>query len=233
MEELIVYLLPFFALVGTGLAVWGIRLFRQRPGLMEGLTLALIISALLDNLILSLGLLSKESPVLENLNRFRYLMNALITPLLIWLAFKIIQKCRAHWATHHRFELLAGGSSLLMLLVWVVISFMIVFKPVELGGMLRYNQDTTRTPVAIVALDLIFLMLVMVWVLAAGIYVWRSYRSPWLLTGALLLFLSGLFSSLSIFIVLSNAAEIALQFSLLRTLPLLSKSPSRSKPLPG
>lgn len=160
--------------------------------------LALIAAALCwDNLIIAAGSSIGAGDLLRTLSIPRYVAHAVLTPLLIIVAFGVAGLRRRAWVWILAVVLIALG-------VWTDLVNMSL-EVREYGGTLRYAYAHATPPIPSIVTVVVLI--------GAGVVLWRRAGVPWLCLGALAMFGaagSGVFW-------LGNAGELVLISSILAT----------------
>jgi hypothetical protein len=176
-------------------------------------TYSLIVSVVIaglvyDNAVLGLGRWLGEGSLLEGLSWPRFLVHALVTPLLIIVGFGAARSFGLGWA--QRRDLHAAACSLATLLVgWGLLSevFGLALEPQRDAGVLSYGAASTSAPVPAIATILVLV--------AVGAALWKVAGWPWLAVGALVMFVASGLGGVSP--LLTNVGELALAASLVAT----------------
>lgn len=200
-----------------GLMVMLVRRSRRKRDLGAGVMAAVFVGLLYDSLIVALGRLVGASPLLEWLNRGRYLLHGALLPLFFVVAVDLAERGGARWAGT-RTQLAAWIAALVLGIAGLVAGFFLRLEPTTLAETLRYTVVRATTPawahllplgVSVVS-DLLFM--------AVGVGLWRRRRWPWLAVGALVMFvLAGAGQGASGFLI-TNLGEGLLALVLFFTL---------------
>lgn len=160
-----------------------------------------------DNGMVAVGRLIGEGPLLEALNLTRFVVHALVTPLLIIVGFGLARRAGAGWAqrrwVHAAFCVLAT----------LLIGYGIVFELVGLelvpggdGDAVSYSAADAAAPVPAIT--------VIVVLIAVGIAIIRR-GGLWMTIGSVAMFVAAAIPSLPL--VVANAGEVALVVGLALT----------------
>jgi hypothetical protein len=232
LEQLAPFMFPVYLVIHVGLFIWGLRLWRA--GGRNGLVFVLLISAALiyDNGMLALGNFISPGPELEFFNRGRFLLHGLITPLLLLTALLVLQALNVGWALNTIVKRVVWIITGLMSVGWTIVNLFLPLKVSSLGGLQRYTNDRELTPAWAVALGPALAGLVVIFMVVAGIYLWRRTGWPWLaLISALVFIVNGATANLSYSLIFSNLAEIVFVLGMLSSLRKLyhfSQNPAKS-----
>ncbi|MET9106826.1 hypothetical protein [Streptomyces zhihengii] len=202
-----------FAVLAAGqlaLAVALARYVRTAPGrltLIPALTCAALVW---DNGVIALGAAIGEGPLLEALNTPRFVLHALLTPLLVVWALTAAECAGVRAASRPPLRIAAGVLTLLLIVAGTAHDIVgLSLSPEEWHGVLRYANDA---PSPVGPLPAIVTGLV---VLGAGIAVWRRTGfGPLAVTAAVMVVVSGAAAGIP---VLGNAGEVVLATGFLLT----------------
>ncbi|WP_426186037.1 hypothetical protein [Microbacterium sp. TWP3-1-2b2] len=85
-----------FAVAYLALLIWGISLVvARRRAVVSDLALLVVLGLVYDNTVIGLGTMIGEGAALEGLNSARYWMHALLTPLLVLVAWHVLIRAPA------------------------------------------------------------------------------------------------------------------------------------------
>lgn len=202
-----------FAVLAAGqlaLAVALARYVRTAPGrltLIPALTCAALVW---DNGVIALGAAIGEGTLLEALNTPRFVLHALLTPLLVVWALTAAERAGVRAASRPPLRIAAGVLTLLLIVAGTAHDIVgLSLSPEEWHGVLRYANDA---PSPVGPLPAIVTGLV---VLGAGIAVWRRTGfAPLAVTAAVMVVVSGAAAGIP---VLGNAGEVVLATGFLLT----------------
>ena len=192
-----------------GLLIWGIHLFQQSSNIGTILLVIVLVGLVYDNLIISLGSLIGEGRLLESLNRLRFLLHTLFTPLLLVIAVELANHAGVVWI----------GNPIVRCMAWIVALVLIGFEfgkkfvPLKLvsatfAGTLRYREaESSSLPIGAI--------LTIVLVAVVGISIWQTIQWPWVFLGALIMLLGSAVPIRIVGPVLGSGVEIVLALSLL------------------
>ncbi|MGW7517748.1 hypothetical protein ACWGJ2_19385 [Streptomyces sp. NPDC054796] len=202
-----------FALLAAaqlGLAVAAVRYWRRAPGWLTVVP-ALVSAALVwDNGVIALGDPLGAGPLLETLSVPRFVLHALLTPLLVLWALAAADHAGVSGARRGPVRAVATALTALLIAAGVHHDILgLTLRAERWGGALRYVNDSTSPvgPLPAVLTGLI--------VLAAGIVLWRRTGFGRLaLTSAVMVVASGAAARVP---PLGNAAEVVLITGVLLT----------------
>ncbi len=162
-----------------------------------------------DNLIIGFGSVIGEGSSLQSLNFPRYVLHALLTPLLIIVGLLLARNAGIDWAWGKKMTGFFVVMTVLMIGYGVFTDIIQLELEATLeNGVLRYTNAAAAGPPipAIVAI----LMLII-----CGIGIFINRRWPWLLIGSIVMFITS--AGGAAFGVLTNLGELSLALSLLAT----------------
>lgn len=176
-------LFPAFAVAYLVLLAIGVAVVIRGGRLVPSHLVLLVLAALVyDNAVIGLGNAIGEGPVLAALSVPRFWLHALVTPLLVIVAWHLMVQAGVRWARTR--WALAGA----LLLTAALVAYEIVvgaatleLTPVREYGVLRYTDANTPTGPPLMVL------VVAVALLVAGIAIVVRTRWPWLLVGTVLM----------------------------------------------
>ncbi len=192
------------------LLIWGVRLWRQSGSIRLFLLLLPIIGLIYDNAIIALGSLLGPGALLQSLNMGRFLLHAIITPMLIMAALDMARRADVGWAANRIVYALFGLFTLLLIVFGLSEIPHMVFEPTAYGSTLRYVDTAVAGP-PIPAIITIILILIM------GIFIWRKQQWPWLFVGALIMFTCSAIPASIVGPTVGSGGEVILLTSFLAT----------------
>jgi hypothetical protein len=201
----IAYTLLHVTLVGLLLRCWP-----GRPA-FGWMILALIALGLVyDNAVLALGGLIGFGPALEALSGLRFLLHALLTPLLCLYAVELLPRAEVRQAVVLRARYAAGALTLALISFGLMVEYLALrLAPARLNGVTRYMAvDRHGPPIPAIAATLVLI--------GVGGVLWRRAGWPWLALGALVMF-GGSAAAASASPVIASAMEVVLLASLVAT----------------
>lgn len=165
-----------FAGAYLALLVWGLILLarRGRPSVSD-LVLLVVLGLVYDNAILGFGAMIGEGAALEVANGARFWIHALVTPLLVLVAWSILARAGVRWAVHPAAVVVAVLVTLALIAYEVVVgAAQISLEPVREYGTLSYDDANAASGPPLMVLVVAAALLV------AGIGAWIRQRWPWL-----------------------------------------------------
>ncbi len=221
------FLHPLLVVLHLSLVVWGTLLWQRQRSL--GTLIVIITAAGLayDNLILALGMSIGVGSTLETLNVPRYLLHAVMTPLLVLTALELARRAGVPMAQSTRNRNIMAGLAVILIGVGMSQSFIgMHLKPACHDGILRYAERLTENqlcegvtyeegvlearglpPLASIATVIV----VAIW----GFMIGRKASLWWLLAGAVVMFITAAVPASRVGLWVGNAGEFVLLASLL------------------
>jgi hypothetical protein len=198
-----------YTLVHGVLAGLLIRRWPGRPAVGWMILLLISFGLIYDNAILSLGGLIGFGPALEALSGLRFLLHALLTPLLCLYAVELLPHAGVRRAVVLRARYAAGMLTLGLIAFGLLAEYLpLRLAPVRLNGVARYMAVDHGPPVPAIVATLVLI--------GVGGMLWRRTGWPWLALGALVMF-GGSAAAASWSPVTGSAMEVALLASLVAT----------------
>ena len=230
---------PLYALAHLAIFFWCVSLVRRYHAPGAGIVAMIAAGLIYDNLIVSLGTTIGAGATLQLLSWPRFAMHALLTPFMMIAVLQFATAAGIGWASDKRVRI---G-------VWILVGAMIVEGslqhliglqtfPACFDGILRYTSNLYPshfcTPDAqavqgsgppIPAIVGNFLSLIV------GFALWRRAGWPWLMVGALVMFVAAGVPMSGFGMAPSNAGEVILQTAFAATAwrfrqPLAKTSPA-------
>ncbi|MBL8057394.1 MAG: hypothetical protein JNK29_11880 [Anaerolineales bacterium] len=210
-------------LAQLGLAVIGTRHVLRHRGRYAWIPLGVIYGLVYDNLVIAAGSWLGEGALLRALNVPRFVIHALLTPLLCIFAVGAARRAGLAWAQSravHAAVCLAATALVAWGGYWDIVRLDLV--PARFFDTLRYvNHGAPPGP----PLGAVITILVLVGV---GALLWRRVRWPWLLLGGAVMFLAA--GAGAQLVAVGNLGEIALTGALLATEILLLSAGPKLRP---
>ncbi|PSK89396.1 hypothetical protein CLV63_12632 [Murinocardiopsis flavida] len=212
-----------FALVHAVLTVWLARIAAVRGSRHAWLAAAVAAGLVYDNGVVALGSTLGEGDLLYALNVPRFVIHALVTPLLIVFAAGAARDHGLAWARPravHAGFCLAATALIAYGVLAEVVGLSLV--PGREGDALRYSAAETAAPIPSIATVVVLL--------AVGLLLLVRSRSGWMAAGAALMFAAAAVPSAPL--AVGNLGEVALIAGLAMTARRMGRGPSRP-PTPG
>lgn len=202
-----------FATAYAGLLVWGLVLAARHGWLTPANLPLLVIAALVyDNLVLGTGRFIGEGPLLEALNYARFVIHALITPLLVAWALHTLRRAGFAWAKSRWYQVVSIGAALALTVLEVLLEVRgLELEPSREYGVLSYSSTEPASGPPLMVLIVALVLVV------AGALLWKRQGWPWLLVGAVVMTIG---SAVPIPVdsgAVTNAFELSLLISILAT----------------
>ncbi|HSH04274.1 MAG TPA: hypothetical protein VLL52_17320 [Anaerolineae bacterium] len=160
-----------------------LALHRQQPTPYTPILIILALALVYDNGLISLGRFLGPGPFLQNLSLPRFIMHALITPLLVIYTFGLARLFNLRWAQNRRNHAIACLTSVLFIIgnIWQDRHGFNLYPKVD-HDLLRYTSDSTGPP--------IFTILTILVMIVIGFAILRQTKSPWVFFGSLFMFIA-------------------------------------------
>lgn len=165
-----------FAVAYLALLIWGISLVvARRRAVISDLALLVVLGLVYDNTVIGLGTMIGEGAALEGLNSARYWMHALLTPLLVLVAWHVLIRTGLRWARTAWAAAVAIGVTAALMAYEIIVGAlpMQLVADSEYGALSYGNENAPGGPPLMV-------LVVAAALLTAGIVVWVRERWPWL-----------------------------------------------------
>ncbi|MDO5494539.1 MAG: phospholipid phosphatase [bacterium] len=207
------YIFLGFAAVYAGLLLWGIQMANWSGWWTPANIPLLVVAALVyDNLILGIGHVLGEGSLLHALSLGRYIIHALITPLLVAWALHTLRRAGFEWAQTRGFQIASIGAAVALTILEYFLEVRgLELVPQEEYGVLSYaSSEPPSGPPIMVLIVALFLVV-------AGAMVWWKQKWPWLFIGAVIMTIG---SAVEIPVesgAITNAFELVLLISILAT----------------
>jgi hypothetical protein len=198
-----VYFLAGLALLAGTALQW-----RRAGGLGLALLAAVLVGICYDTLLIASGRLIEAGPLLRTLNWPRFLLHALLTPLLLVAVVDLARRCALPWAQQRSVWIAVWALTVSLIALGIVTDVIgLELEPQRFAGTLRYAEEVTVPPIATIAVIGVLLVL-------SGLF-WRGTRWPWLFAASGLVLASGGVPVALAGPVLTSGTEIVLLGSLL------------------
>lgn len=164
-------------------AVQAWQLFRRARNWYILIALANLLALTYDCTMIGLGRFIGEGPLLRALNAPRFIMHALITPLLIIFIFGVMRRVGFGWAQSRIMHALFCTFALILVLVGSREDILhLSLAPKTYEDTVRYvNLATTGPPLPAILVIIVFLVM--------GVLLWVRTKSPWVFLGSLFMFI--------------------------------------------
>jgi hypothetical protein len=213
MDHIIYLILTLSYLI---LFLFGFRIAKRDGWLSMGNIVLLVILALAyDNGILAFGRYIGEGELLRILNEARYWLHALITPLLVLLAWYFLIRAKVDWARKRIVKWLFLAFTLgLIIIEFVTVIRNISLEPTWEYNVLSYDNVGDSSPIMIIGVSLTLLL--------TSIIIWWKEKWPWYFVGIAIM---GIIPTLHLFETetIGNIGELILMVALLATWAFLAK----------
>ena len=189
--------------------VLAVRLFLRNRSIYTAIAALVILGLFYDNLIVGLGNQIGASETLEQLNAWRFILHALVTPTLIMFAVATVQRLGVGWAQSKLSFTILGVLTVLLIGLGIyedIINLSLVLE--QEWGTLRYvNANSAGPPIPSIVTVIVMIVV--------GGFVWRQHKWAVLCIGAILMFImAGAGASI---LVISNIGEVLFAGSILLT----------------
>ncbi len=160
-----------------------------------------------DALIIGIGKFLGEGDLLKTLNAGRFYVHALLTPIMMIFGFGVLRKAGANWAQGKTAHLiLCIATTLLVALGAYSDILQLDLQAKTIADTLRYvNEGGIKGPPIPAILTIIFLIV-------AGISLWRNTGWKWLAIGGILMFIAAGAGMGELFYI-GNLGEVILGFA--------------------
>lgn len=172
-----------FALAYLALLAWGVVLATRNGWWTPANFPLLVLAALVyDNLVLGLGSFIGEGDLLHGLNFARYVIHAMLTPVLVAWALHALRRAGFSWAQARWYQVVSIGAALaLTVLEYFTEVRGLHLVPQEEYGVVSYGNAEPATGPPIMVLIVAFVLVVV------GAMIWRRQGWVWLFVGAVVM----------------------------------------------
>ena len=215
------YAFPVYTLAHIAIFVWCVSLVRRYHAPGAGIVAMIAAGLIYDNLIVSLGASIGAGPILQMLSWPRFAMHALLRPFMMIAVLQFAAAAGVGWAKDRRWRIA----------LWVLVVAMIIqgsvahligleTVPACFDGILRYTANLH--PSHFCSLDAqatggggapIPAIVGNILTLIVGFSLWRLAGWPWLILGALAMFVAAAVPMSGFGMAPSNAGEVVLQMA--------------------
>lgn len=202
-------LYPLYTFAYCLLCGWAVALWRGTRRLGTFSLLLVLAGLLYDNLILTLGNWLSAGTLLHVLSWPRFALHQLLLPWISYAAYDQLRLEGVDWAQHPRAR---TGTLIFIALTTLtgVITRLLPLRltPTVMDGVTRYVANAVKGPplVSILSIGAVG---------AAGYFIWRKARSPWLLLAVVIVFIVEGFPSEALRRSVGSGLEVALMALLL------------------
>jgi len=168
---------------GFAVLVWQLSKLKKN-GYVWLLTLVLA-GLFYDTLIIGIGKFIGEGDLLKTLNGGRFYVHALLTPTMIIFGFGVLRKAGVNWAQSKTAHMIVCIFATLLILLGSYSDILPLDLQTKISAdILRYtNEGSLKGPPIPAILTIIFLIV-------AGISLWRNTGWMWLAIGAVIMFIA-------------------------------------------
>ncbi|MGP6177131.1 hypothetical protein ACTU6U_07520 [Microbacterium sp. A196] len=215
-----------FAIAYIALLVWGVALlFKRRRATASDLALLVVLGLVYDNTVIGLGAIIGEGAALEVLNSARYWLHALLTPLLVLVAWHVLRRTGLRWARTVWAAVVALGVTAALVIYEAIVGplQMWLVADREYGALSYNNENAPDGPPIMVLIVALALLL-------AGTFAWVRTRWPWL-TVVTVIMVAG--SSITLPVpstAIVNAFELILLIGIVATIAFQDRTSARRMP---
>lgn len=192
------------------LLLWGIRLWQNGRKITLFLILLPILGLIYDNGVIALGRFMGEGDLLQTLNQGRFLLHALVTPILIAASVALAARAGVAWAKKRLIHALFGVFTVALIAYGLAAFTHYLFAAEWFGSTLRYVDTAVAGPPIPSIITIIVIMII-------GIFIWQNGRWPWLFVGALIMFIGSAIPPSLVGPIVGSGVEVVLLTSLLAT----------------
>ncbi len=196
------FLYPFYTLAYIGLLIWAIFLWFRGSSLALAIIFAIIVGLLYDNAVIGYGIYMGESELLLNMNKLRFLIHGVLTPLLILAALNQAKRFGIETAGKRWMQILFIVVALIFIGLGLAEFSNIHMEPVYFSGTLRYVDTNSTPPIPSIVTIVITAVL--------GIVIWRKAKWPWLFAAAAVMFVGSAIPPSIVGPTIGSGAEIVL-----------------------
>jgi len=196
-------------IVHFAFVVLALRLFLRNRSIYTAIAALVIFGLFYDNLIVGVGSRIGAGETLQQLNSWRFILHALVTPTLIMFAVATAERLGIGWAQNKTSFAILGILTVLLIGLGVnedILNLSLVLE--QEWGTLRYvNANSAGPPIPSIVTVIVMIVV--------GGFVWRQHKWAVLFIGAVLMFiLAGAGASI---LWLSNIGEVLFAGAILWT----------------
>lgn len=195
-------ILYFIFIAVLGFFTW--QALGQKRTSYTWLLLIVLFGLMYDNVMIALGSFIGAGSLLKTLNSGRFVIHAFVTPTMMIFGFGVVRKAGVKWAQGKTAHILVCIATTLLITLGVYTDILLLdLQPRDVFGTLRYaNEGGIKGPPLPAILTIIFLII-------AGISLWRNTGWKWLALGALFMFIAAAMG-MGDMVFISNLGEVVL-----------------------
>ncbi|MDR0137655.1 hypothetical protein RFW18_07820 [Metabacillus idriensis] len=179
MLDTILYLI--FTFIYILLFAIGIFLLRKKASVPGMILLLVTFGLIIDNSIIASGAFIGEGQQLRSISLIRFWTHALFTPALVLFGWYMANGFGVKWAKSSFSYYLALVLTLVLMIIEIVTETLpLTLTPVYEYGVLRYSSAHSSGPP-------IMVLVLIVYLLAAGCSIWRKTKWPIMLSGVVIM----------------------------------------------
>jgi hypothetical protein len=184
------------------------KLYSRDPNRYLPLAMLCLAALVYDCWAIAVGGLVGEGATLQAISRPRFYTHALFTPLLIIFAFGLARRMGATWAQGNAFHAVICLFTLALIALGAREDILhLALTPKIVGDSVRYANGAAKGPPIPAILVNVFFLLI-------GGWIFYKKRSPWFFLGSLFMFLIAPFSPR--LPLLGNIGELGISFAILK-----------------
>lgn len=184
--DTILYLI--FTLAYVLLVVIGIFLLKRKASVPGMILLLVTLGLIIDNAIIASGAFIGEGQQLKSISLIRFWTHALFTPALVLFGWYMANRFGVKWATSRFSYYFALVLTLVLMMIEIVTETLpLILIPVYEYGVLRYSSAHSSGPP-------IMVLVLIVYLLAAGFSIWRKTKWPIMLIGVVIMLIGSAIS---------------------------------------
>jgi hypothetical protein len=217
-----VWIHAVYALMHLGLFIWLIRLIRAsedaRLRCAVAITALIVAGLVYDNVMLTVGAWIGPGEFLRMLSVPRFWLHALATPLIGFAVLELLAAAKVSWASKRGVRMAVVAVVVVLIGMGVYVDATLELHVACFDGVMRYTPNVLpnqlcgpdSVPVSSGGGPPIPSIAVTVWMLIAGVILWRRERIPWLFAGAALMFVAAGAPIPTMGLVPGNGGEVLL-----------------------
>ena len=129
-----------YTIAHIALLTWGIRLWKKSRKIALFLILLPIVGLIYDNAVVAVGRFVGEGDALQLLNQGRYLLHAIVTPMLVAAAASLAEQAGVGWAKKRSMHAVFGVLTVALIAFGLFEFTHFAYAPAWFGGTLRYVE---------------------------------------------------------------------------------------------